>query len=107
MKIQDKNQILNLNSYLHNIKSKESLEAVKNKEKLKKEKVTGEKEFEVNLSSRAKDIQKIRKALENVPDIRTEKVNLLKKMIKEGKYNISADKVAESILKEPVLDEIL
>ncbi|MDY6864222.1 MAG: flagellar biosynthesis anti-sigma factor FlgM [Thermodesulfobacteriota bacterium] len=107
MKIQDKNQILNLNSYLRNIKSKESLEAVKNKEKLKKEKVAGEKEFEVNLSSRAKDIQKIRKALENVPDIRTEKVNSLKKMIKEGKYNISADKVAESILKESVLDEIL
>jgi negative regulator of flagellin synthesis FlgM len=53
----------------------------------------------VNLSQRAKEIQMARQAMESEPDIRSEKVQAIKKQIKNGTYEIDYDKTAEEMLK--------
>ncbi len=52
----------------------------------------------VSLSSFAKELSVAKNAVDNVPDVRTEKVNAIKEQIKDGTYNVSAEQVAEKIM---------
>ncbi|MFV1951707.1 MAG: flagellar biosynthesis anti-sigma factor FlgM [Nitrospinota bacterium] len=61
-----------------------------------------EKSSDVEISERAKKIQNIDDVVKAAPDVRTEKVEELKKEIKEGTYNINSDKIAQKILEEIV-----
>ncbi|NIA11667.1 MAG: flagellar biosynthesis anti-sigma factor FlgM [Nitrospiraceae bacterium] len=58
----------------------------------------------VSLSSKSRDIELAKKAIEKSPDIRQEKVQTLKKQIKQGTYNVSGEKIAESMLHESLLN---
>ena len=58
----------------------------------------------VNLSHTARDIQKIREIIEATPEIRTDKVGQLKREIEAGSYSVKADKVAERMLRESLID---
>ena len=60
----------------------------------------------VNLSATAKDIQQLRSAIAELPDIREEKVQDLKSRIDQGNYNVSGEKIAEKLLGESVTDII-
>lgn len=53
---------------------------------------------EVILSSRAAEVQMLRKLANDVPDVRQEKIDAIKKQIEAGTYNVSARSVAESII---------
>ena len=53
----------------------------------------------VHLSQSAKEAQLARQAIESEPDIRSEKVEAIKKQIKNGTYEIDYDKTAEEMLK--------
>ena len=44
------------------------------------------------------DIQSIMLGIENLPDIRAEKVQTLRKRIEDGTYNVSAVEIAERAL---------
>ncbi len=57
---------------------------------------------DVEISARAKRIQDISDVVKAIPDIRTEKVDELKKEIREGTYNVSSDEIAQKILEEIV-----
>ena len=103
MKIPDKNHIVNLNAYIRNVDN--GGKAGSQTQKPEKQASSGEEKVE--LSAKARDIQKIKKALDNVPDIRGEKVAQLKRSIEEGTYNVKAENVARKMLKENLLDEIL
>ncbi len=61
-------------------------------------------EEKVSLSSTARDIQQAEKAIEELPDIRAQKVQKLKEQIETGKYNINGEKIAEKMLSESLLD---
>lgn len=63
-------------------------------------------EEKVDLSQKAKEIQKIRKLAEEAPEIREEKVAELKQKIEQGGYNIKGEKVAQKILEDFLLDVI-
>ena len=63
--------------------------------------VTTEK---VDLSAKAKDIQRIKKALENVPDVREKKVQELKNQIDSGNYTVNLDKIADKRVGEALID---
>lgn len=60
----------------------------------------------VELSNNVKDYSQIKKVLENVPDVREDKVQQLKKQINEGTYNVSGEKIAEKMVSEALLDII-
>ncbi len=53
---------------------------------------------EVSFSSIAKDLAVAKKAVDNTPDVRMEKVNDIKAQIQAGQYNISANQIAEKLL---------
>ena len=59
----------------------------------------------VSLSSTSKDVKLAKRAIENSPDIRKEKVGRLKEQIKQGTYDVSGEKIAEKMLNESLLGE--
>ncbi len=52
----------------------------------------------VSISNGAKDIQKIMKAVKEVPDIRNDKVSELKDKYESGNYNVDGKEIAEKLL---------
>ena len=58
----------------------------------------------VNLSTTATDIQQIRNQINQLPDVRTEKVEDLKNQIDQGTYQVQSGKVAEKMVGESLLD---
>lgn len=52
----------------------------------------------VEISSAARDIQIARKALEEVPDIRTDKLDEIKTLMASGNYKPSAEDIVEKLL---------
>jgi negative regulator of flagellin synthesis FlgM len=60
----------------------------------------------VDLSSKAKDIHKIKQDLEQIPEIREDKVNELKRQIENGSYAINPGKIADKMLEESLFDVI-
>ena len=61
-------------------------------------------EEKVSLSSAAKDIQQAEKAIEELPDVREEKVRELQDRIETGRYEVSGEKIAGKMISESVLD---
>jgi negative regulator of flagellin synthesis FlgM len=59
----------------------------------------------VVISDAAKRIQEIRNQLDEIPDVREEKVAQLKNQIENGTYQINPDKIAEKIIKEGLINE--
>lgn len=60
----------------------------------------------VDLSARARDIQRIKQIVDQTPDIREEKVLELKRQIDDGKYTVNSEKIAEKIVGESLIDII-
>jgi negative regulator of flagellin synthesis FlgM len=58
----------------------------------------------VELSPQSKEMGKINELLQTVPDIRTDRVLELKKLIQDGQYKIDSEQVAEKMLNESFLD---
>ncbi|MCX7913276.1 MAG: flagellar biosynthesis anti-sigma factor FlgM [Thermodesulfovibrionales bacterium] len=54
----------------------------------------------VDISNRAKEIAELMSAINQMPDIRSEKVAEIKKAIEDGTYVIDPKRIAESILRE-------
>jgi len=63
------------------------------------ESASGERD-KISLSGKAQEINDLKKLINDLPDIRTDKVKQLKKAIDAGSYNIDSLKVAEKILEE-------
>jgi len=61
-------------------------------------------EEKVNLSTTAKDVQNLSNAISNLPDVREEKVQALKDQIEKGTYKVDAEKTAEKMVGESLLD---
>jgi negative regulator of flagellin synthesis FlgM len=60
----------------------------------------------VELSTKAQEYQRIRQILDQVPDVREEKVQELKTRIESGNYQIDAGKLATKMLGESLIDTI-
>jgi negative regulator of flagellin synthesis FlgM len=54
----------------------------------------------LDLSAESKDIEKIHDVLAATPDVRTEKVEALKKLVESGQYKVKSDAVADKMLKD-------
>ncbi len=73
---------------------------MKNKNNDKNIKKTNRNSDEINISQEAKQIKKIKKALQKKSDIREEKVQKIKKAINNGTYKVSPKKIADKIMEE-------
>jgi negative regulator of flagellin synthesis FlgM len=54
----------------------------------------------ISLSGRAKEINELKVIIEELPDIRTDRVDEVKRTIDAGNYNVDSLKVAEKVLEE-------
>jgi negative regulator of flagellin synthesis FlgM len=54
----------------------------------------------VDISNRSKEISDIMAAAEQLPDVRTDKVQQIKQSIEAGTYTVDPSKIAASILKD-------
>ena len=61
----------------------------------------------VDISGKASDLNKIREIVQGTPDIRAEKVDLLKEKIASGSYNVSSQEIADKMLREHLLEDTL
>jgi len=61
-------------------------------------------EEKVDLSTKAKDIQQAKNALNSLPEIREEKVQEIKAQVEKGTYNVNAEKIADKMVKESIVD---
>jgi negative regulator of flagellin synthesis FlgM len=61
-------------------------------------------EEKVDLSNRARDIQQLRDAVNQLPDVREDKVRELKDQVDKGAYDVNGQKVAEKMVSESLLD---
>ena len=57
-------------------------------------------EDKVDLSAESKDMNKIHDVLAATPDVRTERVDALKKSIESGQYDVKSDALATKMIKE-------
>lgn len=60
----------------------------------------------VDLSAKAKEFQRIRQILDQIPDVREEKIQELKDRIESGNYAVDSGKVAAKMLGESLIDTI-
>ncbi len=58
-----------------------------------------QKQDAVEISGKVKDTVSITKQLKELPDVRSEKVEELKKQVESGTYNVSGKDIAEKIVK--------
>jgi negative regulator of flagellin synthesis FlgM len=72
-----------------NVESKDNAAPVKN----------ASPQDRVNISSRSKEIADITSAINQLPDIRTDRVQEIQKSIEAGTYSVDSSKVANKILK--------
>ena len=64
----------------------------------------GQKSEQINVSSKAKDIQQAHEAIKSAPEVRVEKVNRIKKEIAEGSFKIDSERLAGKILKDIITE---
>lgn len=61
----------------------------------------------VNLSTKAKDIRHIKQILDQVPEVREDKISELKSKINSGTYTVQSDKIADKMAAESLIDIIV
>ena len=54
----------------------------------------------VQISGKAKELEELKQIIHQMPEIRTDKVEALKKAIQEGTYQVDSLKIAGKILEE-------
>lgn len=101
MEITPKDNTINIDAYVNNINDKQKAENTS--EKAEKN-VT--KTDTVNISDAAKEIQEVRRQLDAIPDVRTEKVEQLKSQIEDGTYEIKSEEIADKMLREALFNDI-
>ena len=99
MKITEKNNSVNLDAYIKNVKDKKKIDISKQplKDVFEEDKVV--------LSPKAREVQEAKRVLDSLPDIREEDVARIKNEIKQGTYKIEGKKLAAKMIKEALLKD--
>ncbi len=66
--------------------------------------VTGNPSVKLDISSQAQDIQRVRKELEQGPEVRMDRVNALKQQISDGTYKVSSNQIADLMMRRTLAD---
>lgn len=60
----------------------------------------------VEISPQAREIQKLKEILEQMPEVREKRVEELKSMIQEGRYKVDLEKLSDRILEALLLGDL-
>lgn len=101
MEITPKDNTLNIDAYVNNINDKQKTDNASDKAEKNVAKTDT-----VNISDAAKEIQEVRKQLDDIPDVRTEKVQQLKNEIENGTYEIKSEEIADKMLRESLFNDV-
>ncbi len=84
--------------------------AIQNKQAAQAANESAKANFDVNISAGARDrAEASAKALEiarKTPDVREDRVAMLKKQIEEGSYKVDSGKIADGMMREAILDHL-
>jgi negative regulator of flagellin synthesis FlgM len=89
------------NEFIKQYKINDKLNSVPKKQI--NENVILEERVKVSLSHASRDLNLAKKAIEKLPDVREEKIQRLRDQIEQGTYDVSGEKISESILREYLL----
>jgi negative regulator of flagellin synthesis FlgM len=94
MKIDNHDMLTGINAYRNDpISGKEDMDR-------QREKVQVQQQDRVELSTQKTEIEKLKKTVESMPDVRTEKVEAMKQQLADGSYRVEGIKVAEKMLEQ-------
>ena len=96
------NQGIGIDAYVNQVQDKNKVGTPDNKPEK-----TAVKADTVVLSDAAKRVQEARRQLDDIPEVREEKVSQLRSQIQNGTYEINADKIAGKMIKEGLLNDVL
>ncbi len=91
----NKNQGVQVDAYVNQVQDKKQADQAADRAK-----ESAVKTDTVVISDAAKRIQEARAQLDEIPDVREDKVAELRKQIQDGTYQVDAEKTAEKLLKE-------
>jgi negative regulator of flagellin synthesis FlgM len=100
MKVTNEKPVINIDAYLRTAENKKPLT-----EETKKAEVSNEEK--VQLSPKAKEMQRVKEVVEATPDVREEKVAALKEAIDKGTYEVDSNTTAEKMIRESLIDRLL
>jgi negative regulator of flagellin synthesis FlgM len=98
----DKNNPIHIDAYVNQVQDKNKAAASGDKPER-----TPTLTDTVVISDTAKRIQEARKLLDDMPDIREDKVAQLKRQIENGTYDINAEKIADKMIKEGLVNDLV
>ena len=98
----EKNQGIQMNAYVNNLNDKNKTDA----DDIKAEK-SAVKTDTVVISDAAKRIQEAKMQLDEIPDVREDKVAQLKKQIENGTYEMNPEETAAKLIKEHLINDRL
>ena len=98
----ENNQGIHINAYVNQVQDKNKVDS--SNEKPEKSAVKADT---VVISDAAKRIQEAKTQLDALPDVREDKVAQLKKQIESGTYEVNAEKTADKLIKEHLINDIL
>ena len=93
----DKNQGIQVDAYVNQVHDKNKADQAADQAK-----ESAAKTDTVVISDAARRIQEARAQLDEIPDVREDKVAALRDQIQNGTYKVDAEKTAEKLLKEHV-----
>ena len=96
------NQGIGIDAYVNQVQDKNKIGTPDNKPEK-----SAVKADTVVISDAAKRIQEARRQLDDIPDVRADKVSQLRNQIQNGTYEINADKIAAKMIKEGLLNDAL
>ena len=100
MEITPKDSV-NIEAYVNQVQDKDKVDATS--EQPEKQET---KSDTVVLSDTAKKIQETQTQLKAIPDVREDKVALLKEQIENGTYEIDEEKIADNMLKDALFNDL-
>ena len=100
MEITPKDSV-NIEAYVNQVQEKEKVESTSDQPE--KQQVKADT---VELSDMGKRVQEANKQLENIPDIREDKVAQLKEQVENGTYEVDAEKVADKMIRDSLLNDM-
>jgi len=101
MEITPKDSV-NIEAYVNQVQDKDKVDAPTGQPEKQQTKADT-----VVLSETAKKIQEAQRQLEAIPDVREDKVAQLKEQIENATYEINEEKIADKILKDSLLNDLL
>ena len=99
MEIQN-NQSIGIDAYVNQVHDKNKVDVPEHKSEK-----TAVKSDTVVISDAARRVQEARKQLDEIPDVREDKVAQVRSQIQNGTYQIDADKIAGKMIKEGLLND--